>query len=105
MRSNLLRFHAEEDHVAIQVGNVEVAQAIVVVLRRLEDLRATLHQLGLERVDIIDGDRDGAVRAAAQDWCLWFEDKLRANPENWLFWLDKRWSRFLRAGSDASRAA
>jgi lauroyl/myristoyl acyltransferase len=43
------------------------------------------------------GDRDAAVRAAAQDWCRWFEEKLRANPENWLFWLDKRWSRFLRA--------
>ena len=51
------------------------------------------------------GDRNGAVRAAAQDWCLWFEDKLRANPENWLFWLDKRRSHFLRAGSSASRAA
>lgn len=44
-----------------------------------------------------DGDRDAAIRAAAQDWCRWFEDRLRANPENWLFWLDKRWSRFLHA--------
>ncbi len=51
------------------------------------------------------GDRAGAIRANAQDWCVWFEDKLRANPENWLFWLDKRWSRFLRAGSNASGTA
>ena len=41
-------------------------------------------------------DRDAAVRTGVQDWCDWFEEKLRANPENWLFWLDKRWSRFLR---------
>ena len=45
----------------------------------------------------VDGDRDAAIRACVQDWCRWFEDKLRANPENWLFWLDKRWSRFLRS--------
>jgi lauroyl/myristoyl acyltransferase len=43
------------------------------------------------------GDRDSAIRAAAQEWCRWFENRLRANPENWLFWLDKRWSRFLHA--------
>ena len=42
-------------------------------------------------------DREAAIRAAVQDWCQWFEEKLRANPENWQFWLDKRWSRFLRA--------
>lgn len=41
-------------------------------------------------------DRAAAVQASVQDWCHWFEDKLRDNPENWLFWLDKRWSRFLR---------
>lgn len=42
------------------------------------------------------GDRDAAVRAAVQDWCDWFEKRLREHPENWLFWLDKRWSCFLR---------
>lgn len=42
------------------------------------------------------GDREAAIRAAAQDWCCWFEARLRENPENWQFWLDKRWSRFLR---------
>jgi hypothetical protein len=42
-------------------------------------------------------NREIAVRGAVQDWCNWFEEKLRANPENWVFWLDKRWSRFLGA--------
>ncbi len=46
-------------------------------------------------------DRHAAVRIGVQDWCYWFESKLIANPENWLFWLDKRWSRFLRATSHA----
>lgn len=46
-------------------------------------------------------DRNAAVRAGVQDWCRWFEEKLQANPENWLFWLDKRWSRFLRAKLNA----
>lgn len=54
--------------------------------------------LMFERARVLDGsDRDAAIRAAVQDWCCWFEDRLRANPENWLFWLDKRWGRFLRA--------
>jgi lauroyl/myristoyl acyltransferase len=42
------------------------------------------------------GDRTTAIRHAVQDWCRWFEERLRANPENWLFWLDRRWSHFLR---------
>jgi lauroyl/myristoyl acyltransferase len=42
------------------------------------------------------GDREAATRACALEWYGWFENKLRAHPENWLFWLDKRWSRFLR---------
>lgn len=41
-------------------------------------------------------DRDAAIRITMQDWCHWFETKLRENPENWHFWLDKNWSRFLR---------
>jgi lauroyl/myristoyl acyltransferase len=49
-------------------------------------------------------DRDAAIRIAVQDWCRWFEDRLRGNPENWLFWLDKRWSRFLRADPQRSFA-
>ena len=50
-------------------------------------------------------DRATAIRIAVQDWCRWFEEKLRANPENWLFWLDKRWSRFLRTIPRAPGAA
>jgi lauroyl/myristoyl acyltransferase len=50
-------------------------------------------------------DRAAAIRGGVQDWCRWFEEKLRASPENWLFWLDKRWSRFLRASPRASGAA
>ena len=41
-------------------------------------------------------DDSAAIAVAAQDWCHWFEDKLRNNPQDWLFWLDKRWSQFLR---------
>jgi lauroyl/myristoyl acyltransferase len=41
-------------------------------------------------------DRAAAIAGAAQDWCRWFEEKLISNPQDWLFWLDKRWSRFLR---------
>jgi lauroyl/myristoyl acyltransferase len=50
------------------------------------------------------GDRDAAIHAAVQDWCRWFEERLRSHPENWLFWLDKRWSHFLRATPRASGA-
>jgi lauroyl/myristoyl acyltransferase len=52
-----------------------------------------------ERVSLpADGaDQDEAIRLAVGDWCRWIEEKLRAHPENWLFWLDKRWSRFLQA--------
>ena len=53
--------------------------------------------LSFERAPLPDhGDRDAAIRMCAQDWCRWFERELRANPEIWLFWFDKRWSRFLR---------
>ena len=39
-------------------------------------------------------NRDAAIRGCLQEWCASFEAKLRAHPENWLFWMDKRWSRF-----------
>jgi len=42
-------------------------------------------------------DRETAVRDAAQDWCRWFEARLATSPENWLFWLDKRWTALLRS--------
>jgi len=61
--------------------------------------------LTFERAPRIDvGDRDAAIRVAAQEWCRWFEGRLRASPENWLFWLDKRWSHFLRTTPTTSVA-
>jgi lauroyl/myristoyl acyltransferase len=42
-------------------------------------------------------DRNSAVRAAVQDWSTWFEQRVKETPENWLFWLDKRWMRIWRA--------
>ncbi len=44
-----------------------------------------------------EGDRDVTLRKGMQDWCGLFEDHLREHPEDWLFWLDKRWARMLRA--------
>ncbi len=68
-------------------------------LRWQSDSSVTIHW---ERPAVAEtGDRAAAIRAGVQDWCRWFEEKLRANPENWLFWLDKRWSRFLRASPQA----
>ncbi|HEY1540967.1 MAG TPA: lysophospholipid acyltransferase family protein [Xanthobacteraceae bacterium] len=62
--------------------------------------------LRFDRAPLPDAaDRATAIRIAVQDWCRWFEDRLRANPENWSFWLDKRWSRFLRTTPRASGAA
>lgn len=46
-------------------------------------------------------ERATANRLALENWWTWFEQKLRSNPENWLFWLDKSWSRFLRRKSHA----
>jgi lauroyl/myristoyl acyltransferase len=58
--------------------------------------------IACDRPPVFDGrDRD-AIRAGVADWCCWFEEKLAASPENWLFWLDKRWSRFLRATARSS---
>jgi len=50
----------------------------------------------------VGASRDAAVQAGAQDWFRWFEHRLRISPENWLFWLDRRWSRFL---TETPRAA
>jgi lauroyl/myristoyl acyltransferase len=43
------------------------------------------------------GGRDEAAREGMQRWCRLAEDYLRRCPENWLFWLDKRWTRALRS--------
>jgi KDO2-lipid IV(A) lauroyltransferase len=43
------------------------------------------------------GDRDTAAREGMQRWCGLVERYLRRQPENWMFWLDKRWTQALRA--------
>jgi lauroyl/myristoyl acyltransferase len=55
-------------------------------------------------IDFDSRNRDAAILDGIQNWCHWFEEKLRAHPENWLFWLDKRWSRYLRTASRTSAA-
>src|SRR4051794_20163666 len=67
-------------------------------------IRPTLHREAAKRVvvsfelwePIQAHDPGFAIQAAVQDWCHWFENSLKEAPENWLFWLDKKWSRFLR---------
>jgi len=79
------------------------APVIRLFLRWQSDLSVVVM---FDRVPMVldTGDRDAAIRAGLQDWCCWFEEKVRANPENWLFWLDKRWSRFLRTTPRGSSA-
>jgi KDO2-lipid IV(A) lauroyltransferase len=43
------------------------------------------------------GDREHTLREGLQTWCRSVEDYLRREPENWMFWLDKRWARELAA--------
>jgi KDO2-lipid IV(A) lauroyltransferase len=43
------------------------------------------------------GDRERTLRDGLQAWCRNVEDYLRREPENWMFWLDKRWARELAA--------
>jgi lauroyl/myristoyl acyltransferase len=42
-------------------------------------------------------DRDALILARMQAWCDLFEAHLLRHPEDWLFWLDKKWSRMLRS--------
>jgi lauroyl/myristoyl acyltransferase len=44
------------------------------------------------------GPKDDAVRGAVRDWAGRLDEFLHRAPENWMFWLDKSWSRTLRAG-------
>jgi lauroyl/myristoyl acyltransferase len=39
------------------------------------------------------GDREVAVRDGLQKWCSVFETDLRRSPADWLFWLDKAWTK------------
>jgi lauroyl/myristoyl acyltransferase len=41
------------------------------------------------------GDRERTIRDGLQAWCRYVEDYFRREPENWMFWLDKRWGREL----------
>ena len=52
-----------------------------------------------------DTDPNGAAQRGMQAWCDWFEAYLRQYPENWMFWLDKRWTRVLRTQSRARQAS
>ena len=45
------------------------------------------------------GDRDTALRDGMQEWGRHWEQNLRRFPENWLFWLDKNWTRIWRSRS------
>jgi len=42
------------------------------------------------------GNRGAAAHDAVQDWCRRHEAYLRDCPEDWMFWLDKRWTKVLR---------
>lgn len=42
------------------------------------------------------GTRDETLRNGLQRWCDQFEQSLRRSPADWLFWLDKAWTRVLR---------
>jgi lauroyl/myristoyl acyltransferase len=42
------------------------------------------------------GNRGELAHAAVQDWCRRYEAYLQECPEDWMFWLDKRWTKVLR---------
>ena len=42
------------------------------------------------------GDRMSTAVEGLQAWCRQCEDHFRESPGNWMFWLDKRWTRALR---------
>ena len=41
-------------------------------------------------------DRETALHEGLQKWVGWFEASLRRSPADWLFWLDKSWTRVLQ---------
>jgi lauroyl/myristoyl acyltransferase len=43
-----------------------------------------------------ESSREQLLQEGMQRWCGQVEGYLRSRPENWLFWLDKRWTRVLR---------
>jgi lauroyl/myristoyl acyltransferase len=50
------------------------------------------------------GDRQRTAREGLQAWWRLVEDYLRRRPENWMFWLDKRWTRVLAAPAEGTLA-
>jgi lauroyl/myristoyl acyltransferase len=42
------------------------------------------------------GDRERTAAEGLQVWCRQFEANVRAHPGNWMFWLDKHWTKALR---------
>jgi lauroyl/myristoyl acyltransferase len=46
------------------------------------------------------GDRERTIAEGFQAWCRQCENYFRANPGNWMFWLDKRWTRLFRVGTE-----
>lgn len=48
---------------------------------------------------------DKGVQRGMQAWCGVLETYLTQHPENWMFWLDKRWTRALRTPSGEGRAS
>lgn len=47
----------------------------------------------------VTGDRDRDIAVAAQEWADRFERFVRAHPDMWQFWLDKRWRRWLTSAA------
>ena len=41
-------------------------------------------------------DLEAALRDGLQRWCVLFEAQLHGSPGDWLFWLDKGWTKVLR---------
>ncbi len=40
---------------------------------------------------------EAEVQAGLQQWCQIYEDRFRRNPDYWMFWLDKSWTKVLQA--------
>jgi KDO2-lipid IV(A) lauroyltransferase len=50
------------------------------------------------------GDTEHAVQEGMQAWARRFEAFVRRHPDMWLFWLDKRWGRWLATAPAAGSA-
>ena len=47
--------------------------------------------------DATDGSRKSRISQGMQMWCDLFAERIQCAPEDWLFWLDKRWSKVFRS--------